>query len=71
MADLVSYRERMLRGLMHIEQYMDRGISRIELADLAYFFPFHFHRIFRGMVGESVTSYIRQLRLERAAQRLM
>ncbi|MCP4633439.1 MAG: helix-turn-helix domain-containing protein, partial [candidate division Zixibacteria bacterium] len=33
----------------------------------ACFSPYHFHRIFSGMVGETVKEYIRRLRLERAA----
>ncbi len=37
---------------------------------MAHFSPYHFHRIFRGMVGESLKEHIRRLRLERAAQRL-
>ena len=41
-----------------------------QLAGVASFSPWHFHRIFRGMVGESVKEHIRRLRLERAAQRL-
>jgi len=43
----------------------------MRLADLAGFSPFHFHRIFSGMVGESVMAHVRRLRLERAAQELM
>ena len=32
--------------------------------------PFHFHRIFRGMVGETPLELVRRLRLERAAWQL-
>ena len=40
-------------------------------AAVAHFSPYHFHRIFRGMVGESVKEHVRRLlRLERSAQRL-
>jgi AraC family transcriptional regulator len=37
---------------------------------IANFSQYHFHRVFRGMVGESVKEHIRRLRLERAAHRL-
>jgi AraC family transcriptional regulator len=37
---------------------------------VAHFSPFHFHRIFRGMTGESVAGLVRRLRLERAASAL-
>jgi AraC family transcriptional regulator len=67
---LESYQERILRALLHIQQHLDGPISLEELAEVAHFSPFHFHRIFRGMVGESVNQHLRRLRLERAAGRL-
>jgi AraC family transcriptional regulator len=65
-----DYAERMLTVLQHIQQHLDEPLALEELASLACFSPFHFHRIFRGMVGESVKGHIRRLRLERAASRL-
>ena len=65
-----SYRERVLRVLVHIQGRLDEPISLEELAGVANFSPYHFHRIFRGMVGESVKEHVRRLRVERAAQRL-
>lgn len=65
-----DYRERMLRVLVFIQQNLDRELSLEELAGLAQFSPYHFHRIFRGMVGESLGTHIRRIRLERAAFRL-
>ncbi len=41
-----------------------------ELADMVSMSKFHFHRIFKGLVGEPVKEYIRNLRLERAAKDL-
>ena len=41
-----------------------------ELAASADLSPFHFHRLFRGIVGETVAGYQRRLRLERAAHRI-
>jgi AraC family transcriptional regulator len=65
-----SYKERILRVLVHIQNHLDEAVSLDELAALAHFSPYHFHRIVRGMVGESVMEHIRRLRLERAAHRL-
>ncbi len=65
-----SYQERINRVLVHIEQRLDEPLPLEELAGVAAFSPFHFHRIFRGMVGESVKEHVRRLRLERAAGRL-
>ncbi len=66
----ISYRERMTRVLCFIEEHLDEPISLDELADVACFSPYHFHRVFRGMVGETVKGYVRRLRLERAAAKL-
>ena len=60
----------MLKVLGYIQGRLDEEISLDELAKVACFSPYHFHRIFRGMVGESVKEHIRRLRLERAASRL-
>ena len=65
-----DYRERMYVVLMHIQRHLDRALSLNDLAGLAHFSPFHFHRIFKGMVGESVKQYVKRLRLERGAVQL-
>lgn len=65
-----SYQERILRVLVYIQHHLDEPLSLEELARVACFSPYHFHRIFRGMVGESVAGHVRRLRLERAAQKL-
>ncbi len=67
---LQDYKRRMLRVLVHIQQHLDDTLRLEELAALACFSPYHFHRIFKGMVGESVKEHVRRLRLERAASRL-
>lgn len=65
-----TYKERILRVLVYIQQHLDEAMPLDELARVAYFSPYHFHRVFRGMVGESVKEHVRRLRLERAAHRL-
>lgn len=65
-----DYQERILRVLVHIQQNLDEDISLDELAEVANFSAYHFHRVFRGMLGESIGEHIRRLRLERAAFRL-
>src|SRR5207302_10988331 len=65
-----SYRQRILRVLVYLQQHLDEPLPLEDLARVACFSPYHFHRVFRGMVGESVKEHVRRLRLERAAQRL-
>jgi AraC family transcriptional regulator len=65
-----SYQERILRVLVHIQGRLDEPLELDELARVACFSPFHFHRVFRALTGEGVQQYVRRLRMERAAQRL-
>jgi AraC family transcriptional regulator len=65
-----SCQERIDRVLRHISGHLDEPYRLEDLAALAHFSPFHFHRVFRGMVGESVKEHVRRLRLARAAREL-
>ncbi len=65
-----SYYARILRVLLHIQSHLDEVLPLEDLAVVAHFSPYHFHRVFRGMTGESVQKHVRRLRLERAAHRL-
>ena len=67
---LHDYKRRILRVLVHIQQHLDEPPNLDELAGIACFSSFHFHRVFRGMVGESVKEHVRRVRLERAASQL-
>ena len=62
-----DYAERVMLVLVHIQKHLGESLNLDELARIACFSPFHFHRIFRGMVGESVKQHVKRLRLERAA----
>jgi len=66
-----DYRERINRVLFHIERHLDEPLSLPELAKLACFSPFHFHRIFTAFTGEPLGDLIRRLRLERSALQLI
>ena len=67
---LRDYKRRLLRVLVHIQQHLSESLELSELATLACFSPCHFHRVFTGMIGESVKEHVRRLRLERAAVQL-
>jgi len=45
-------------------------LNREVLAEVAGFSIPHFHRVFTAQTGESAASYIRRMRLERAARKL-
>ncbi len=65
-----EYERRLFKVLDYIDDNLDRSLGLEELASVAHFSSFHFHRIFRGMTGETLGGYIRRRRLEEAASRL-
>ena len=65
-----DYRERINRVIFHIESHLADPVNLQELARIACFSPYHFHRIFAAFTGEPLASYIRRLRLERSTQQL-
>ncbi|HPJ71363.1 MAG TPA: GyrI-like domain-containing protein, partial [bacterium] len=64
------YRQRLGRVLGYIQEHLDESLTLEELAGVACFSPFHFHRIFRGLVGEGLMEHVRRIRLERAFSEL-
>jgi AraC family transcriptional regulator len=64
------YRQVVERAVEHVAARLDQAIELDVLAKEAGLSPFHFHRIFRGMVGETPLTLSRRLRLERAAWQL-
>ncbi|WP_332476287.1 AraC family transcriptional regulator [Leptospira ainlahdjerensis] len=54
----------------HIQKKIGEPIGLNQLAFLSNFSPWHFHRIFSKLQGESVQEHIRRLRLEKAAYEL-
>lgn len=66
MAGKPGYVERINRVLDAIMADISRPLNLNQLAELAGLSPFHFHRIFQAMVGETPNEYVKRLRLERA-----
>ncbi len=66
-----DYRERINRVIFHIEAHLGEPSNLEDLAKVASFSPYHFHRIFVAFTGEPLAAFIRRLRLERAALQLL
>jgi AraC family transcriptional regulator len=56
--------------MRYIREHISEPLNRETLAEVAGFSVPHFHRVFTAHVGESAISYVRRLRLERAARKL-
>lgn len=65
------YREAVARAVETIAEGLDTALDLEQLSREAATSPFHFHRIFRGLLGETPLELHRRLRLERAAIELV
>lgn len=65
-----TYAARMLTVLNHIQRNLDEPLELEALAESACFSVSHFHRVFKGMLGETIMDHRRRIRLERAHLRL-
>lgn len=61
---------RINRAIDYIEINLAEKLSLEKIAKEAFFSPFHFHRIFHGLVGETLNRFIKRLRVEKAARML-
>ena len=66
-----EYLGRIHRVTDHIERHLAERLTLEELARVACFSPFHFHRVFTACVGETLYQFILRLRLERAANQFL
>jgi AraC family transcriptional regulator len=65
-----AYQARLDRVVDHIYAHLDEDIRPERLAEIACLSPYHWHRIYVAMRGETIGATIRRLRLLRAADRL-
>ncbi|ASS74373.1 hypothetical protein CIG75_04825 [Tumebacillus algifaecis] len=66
----MEYIERIQATLDYIEHHLDRPITMEELAKVACFSVFHFHRVFALTLGSTAADYLRKRRLAKAAELL-
>ena len=59
------------RVIDYIQANLGAPLPIVQLAKVACYSEFHFNRIFKKQMGESVYQFIRRLRLEKAAERLL
>ncbi|ANS85262.1 GyrI-like domain-containing protein [Vibrio scophthalmi] len=66
----VDYHKRLLPVIRYLEQHFNEPLNLPEVASLANLSPYHFHRTFKAVQGETLADFIRRLRLEAAADAL-
>ena len=65
-----EYLRRVYKVQDYIESHINDSLSIEDLANVAGFSKFHFHRIFKGMMDEPLSRYVNRLKLERATHLL-
>ncbi len=61
-----AYVDRVNRAIDHVVANLAEPLRLEDLAGVACFSPFHFHRVFGAIVGETPAQFVKRLRLERA-----
>lgn len=67
----MPYEKTIQKAIDWIESHLHGPISADQVADIAGFSKYHFHRIFQKAIGMSVSEYIRMRRLANAASILL
>jgi AraC family transcriptional regulator len=62
--------EELIPLLLKVQNHLDEELDLDSLAAEGGYSRYHFHRLFRGAVGETPRAYIERLRLEKAAYKL-
>jgi AraC family transcriptional regulator len=65
-----EYTRRIDRVIDYLRDNLDRQVKLRDLAKVACFSEFHFHRVFGAVSGETLNNFTNRLRLEKAARLL-
>lgn len=62
----LDYVGRVNRAVAYIQRNLGESLQLEDVAKVAAFSSFHFHRIFKAMIGETLNAFVKRTRLERA-----
>ena len=65
-----EYTRRIDRVIDYLRDHLDKPLKLEDLARVACFSEYHFHRVFGAMTGETLNDFTNRLRLEKAARLL-
>jgi AraC family transcriptional regulator len=60
-----DYQERLSRVTAYIHDHLADALDLNKLAEVAHLSPFHWHRVYQALYGESIATTVRRLRLAR------
>jgi AraC family transcriptional regulator len=62
-----DYQERLSRVSAYIHDHLAEELDLSRLADVAHLSPFHWHRVYQALYGETIAATVRRLRLARGS----
>ncbi|MEX0314083.1 MAG: GyrI-like domain-containing protein [Allomuricauda sp.] len=66
-----DYKSRINRVFEYIDKNLDAELSLTTIAEVAFFSPFHFHRVFKFITNETLNQYVIRKRIEKSALDLL
>jgi AraC family transcriptional regulator len=66
-----DYRNRINRVFQFIDEHLESDLSLNTVSQIAFFSPFHFHRVFKFVTGETLNEYVTRRRIEKSALDLL
>ncbi len=61
-----NYHQKLKPVIRYLEQHYNTQLNLEDVARLALLSPYHFHRVFKAVTGETLNEYLRRLRLQQA-----
>lgn len=65
-----DYQSRLKPVIRYLEKHFSDPLNLEQVAQLAALSPYHFHRVFKTVTGETLNEFLRRLRLQKAAHDL-
>ncbi|WP_027372126.1 GyrI-like domain-containing protein [Chryseobacterium sp. UNC8MFCol] len=62
-----EYKKRIVKAIQYIDAHLDTDLSLEKVAEISVYSPFHFHRIFKLVTGETLQNYIIRKKTEKSA----
>lgn len=62
----IDYRNRLDKVFQFIDDNLDSKLSLSTVSEKAFFSPFHFHRIFKLLTGETLNEFVTRRRIEKS-----
>ncbi len=66
-----DYKNRINRVFEFIDENLESDLSLNTVSEIAFFSPFHFHRVFKFITGETLNGYVTRRRIEKSASDLL